>query len=395
MTQQTYKIAVLNALKDCLNNRITFIEALSIIGNEVKICDIANKNIKEDILDFNPDFLLLFCLDYMNIKSNYRDDLLSFKPYVTVWDSNPLGSLYFLKNNKENHICLLMIDTKVVADLKYLGFSQAEYFPYYYAEPEVFKPLLPFKQYERDVSFAGTFYPPKWPPSIFDDTIEWTDYFKNFKDDFNAKRQKEMSYIDVFEYFLKEGMDVWSKECMALSKYLMFLQKWIERLQLFSEFHKAGLDLHIYGGLEWPNSPHSNSQFRVNSPYLHLHGFLDKHAELPKLYNSTKINLCCTQFPSACHERVFQTAACGAFILHEYKEDVPELFEPGKEIVMYKSLDELPDLIKYYLKHEDERKQIAANARKRFLSEHTPLHRAKRFMEIVGERLEMYKSTAR
>ncbi|HCZ12853.1 MAG TPA: hypothetical protein DHV16_11570 [Nitrospiraceae bacterium] len=38
---------------------------------------------------------------------------------------------------------------------------------------------------------------------------------------------------------------------------------------------------------------------------------------------------------------------------------------------------------------------MAANARKRFLAEHTPLHRAKRFMEIVGERLEMYKSTAR
>ncbi|MBI5211981.1 MAG: glycosyltransferase [Nitrospirae bacterium] len=355
MTQQTYKIAVLSVGQEVSDNRYSFLKALFMLGNKIRKIGVYNEAAMENLIEYNPDFMMVFCMDYKKMYADGKDSFLSCFPYATIWDSNPLGALCFLKNHKENHISLLMIDSKVVTDLKSLGFEQAVYFPYYYADQEIFKPLSPTEQYSHDVSFAGRFFNPLKISTIFTGTVEWSDGMKLLRKEFNEKRMEENWYVDVFEY-LNGKMDIWGRECEELSYYLMFLQKFIERIQLFKTISSAGIALHVYGK---ENASHFDDEFnkmlRVACSHVYFHDTIDKHTELPKLYNSTKINPCCTQFPRACHERVFQTAACGAFILHEYKEDVPDLFEPGKEIIMYKSLDELPDLIKYYLKHEDER----------------------------------------
>jgi len=47
------------------------------------------------------------------------------------------------------------------------------------------------------------------------------------------------------------------------------------------------------------------------------------------------------------------------------------LFEPGKEIAVYNSLEEIPQLVDKYLNDEVARKQIIKAARKRILNEHT------------------------
>lgn len=391
MTQQIYKIAVLSVGQEVSDNRYSFLKALLMLGNKIRKIGVYNEAAMENLEEYNPDFMLVFCIDYKRMYTDGKDYLLSDFPYVTVWDSNPLGALSFLKNYKENHMALMMIDSKVVEDLKALGFEQAAYFPYYYADAEIFKPLPPIGQYSHDASFAGRFFNPQRIAPTYLDIFEWDDYRKQLREDFSKTRMKKMWYLDIFEY-LNGKMDIWGIEFEEMSSYFMFYQKYIERIQMFNILSEAGIELNVYGKEgHLFSAEYFQKMLEKIRPYVHFHDTVDKHTELPKLYNSTKINLCCTQFPRACHERVFQTAACGAFILHEYKEDVPDLFEPSKEIVMYKSLDELPDLIKYYLKHEDERKQIAANARKRFLAEHTPLHRAKQFIDIVGERLQKYR----
>jgi spore maturation protein CgeB len=395
--RQKFKIAVLKVAADnVLNNRKIFLRALAALGHEIKVFPLSPTSYDpgiKSIREFHPDFLLFFCMDYRVIyRDNIYDYFLSSFPYVTLWDSNPLRSLYFLKKHTENHLGMFMMDSHIVETLHNLGFESAVYFPYYYTDFRIFKPLPPSEEYSHPISFAGTFVPTTRIPSFYKNSAigdaAWTDIMKDLKKDFEEKRNSRPEYIDVFDY-LNGKTDLWNKEFAELSDHLMYSQKWIERIQLFKLLSDAKLETHVYGGYKLAYSSRNlNETISFNSPYIHLHDFLDKHTQLPTLYNSSKINLCCTQFPRACHERVFQTAACGAFILHEYKEDASALFEPGKEIVMYKKLEELPDLIKYYLKNEDERKKIAANARKRFLSEHTPLHRAKKFMEIIIDRLE-------
>lgn len=61
--------------------------------------------------------------------------------------------------------------------------------------------------------------------------------------------------------------------------------------------------------------------------------------------------------------------------LTSFNPDLSLHFDVGREIVCYRSRDEMLELIRYYLSHPYEAKQIAQAGRKRCLREHRWLHR--------------------
>ncbi len=74
--------------------------------------------------------------------------------------------------------------------------------------------------------------------------------------------------------------------------------------------------------------------------------------------------------------RTFHIPACGGFLLHERTEEVQEYFEEDKEIACFDSLEELIDKIRYFLKNERERKQIAHAGYERCIRENGLSNRA-------------------
>ena len=62
---------------------------------------------------------------------------------------------------------------------------------------------------------------------------------------------------------------------------------------------------------------------------------------------------------------------CGGFLLSNYQEDFYEYFTPGQDMVLYDSKDDLINKCSYYLTHENERKQIAANGLGKIEENHT------------------------
>ena len=74
----------------------------------------------------------------------------------------------------------------------------------------------------------------------------------------------------------------------------------------------------------------------------------------------------------------------GALLMTDWKENLHELFEPGKEVVAYRNADECAELVRYYLEHEEERKAIADAGQQRTLREHTEFQRTQQLLEIVG-----------
>ncbi len=115
------------------------------------------------------------------------------------------------------------------------------------------------------------------------------------------------------------------------------------------------------------------------------HSELSYYDDLPDFYPSCEINFNCTsqQMKGAVNQRVFDVPCCGAFLLTDYRRQMEDLFEPGREIVFYNHPDEIPGLVDIYLNAPEKRERIATAARKRVLAEHTYDHRMTTLMEIM------------
>jgi spore maturation protein CgeB len=107
------------------------------------------------------------------------------------------------------------------------------------------------------------------------------------------------------------------------------------------------------------------------------HRELTYYTDLPDFYPLSTINFNCTskQMKGAVNQRIFDVPAAGAFILTDWREQLENLFEPGKEVICFRSPEEVPSLIKHYLAHPRERNKITAAARKRVLARHCYEHR--------------------
>jgi spore maturation protein CgeB len=84
---------------------------------------------------------------------------------------------------------------------------------------------------------------------------------------------------------------------------------------------------------------------------------------MPIIFKETKINLNITSkaIRYGLPLRIFDILCCGGFVISNYQPEIPELFTPGEDLVMYGSQEELGELIAYYLEHDGERREIAHN----------------------------------
>lgn len=128
-------------------------------------------------------------------------------------------------------------------------------------------------------------------------------------------------------------------------------------------------------------------QLLKGQPNWRHHAELNYYGELPDFYRAGKINFNCTsrQMKGAVNQRVFDVPSCGAFLLTDYRRQLEELFEPGREIVFYNHPDEIPAMLETYLEAPDKRQQVADAARKRVMAEHTYDHRLVTLMRVMGQ----------
>jgi hypothetical protein len=79
--------------------------------------------------------------------------------------------------------------------------------------------------------------------------------------------------------------------------------------------------------------------------------------------------------------RLFEAAGVGTLLITDWKENLNEMFEIGKEVIAYHSAEECAELVRYYLTHDSERRAIAFAGQARTLREHTYFQR---MQELVG-----------
>lgn len=83
--------------------------------------------------------------------------------------------------------------------------------------------------------------------------------------------------------------------------------------------------------------------------------------EMPLVFHNSKINLNISSrtIETGIPQRVFDILACGGFCLTNYQPEIAEIFEDGKELVIYTDIEDMLQKAEYYLEHEEERVQIA------------------------------------
>lgn len=199
------------------------------------------------------------------------------------------------------------------------------------------------------------------------------------------------------------------------------------RIEYIEKMLDAGIKMDLYCNLESRNKTvvkKSIYSFIALLKKLHIENVIDKipflkkhkgYGDVPikyysrKLINSTKppvfgyemykllskAKICFNSHGEIAQKcagniRLFEATGVGTCLVTDWKENINDLFEPNKEIVTYKSVEECIEKVKWLLNNPVEREKIAKAGQKRTLSEHTIENRVKTMNEIINKELHKF-----
>jgi spore maturation protein CgeB len=150
-----------------------------------------------------------------------------------------------------------------------------------------------------------------------------------------------------------------------------------ERNRFFERLADLGTEVRLWG-TEWDSSPrlaHLAVSRRVDTVHK------------SRIYAASTINLdlhAGHQQINGISSRVFEVLCCGGFVLTEYRKDLEEYFDIGREIDVFSSPEEAKEKIDHYLSHPEERQKMARLGRDKVISGLTISHAAQRMLDVLG-----------
>lgn len=91
----------------------------------------------------------------------------------------------------------------------------------------------------------------------------------------------------------------------------------------------------------------------------------------------------------ASNMRLYEATGVGSCLLSDWKANLSELFEPDREVLTYRSIDECVEKLRYVLAHEGERRAIAIAGQARTLRDHTFDRRAAQLDELLQREMHV------
>jgi hypothetical protein len=145
-----------------------------------------------------------------------------------------------------------------------------------------------------------------------------------------------------------------------------------ERALIIDQLAAAGIPVQLFGS-GWPNSQWVESPNAV---------FRSTQINLGIGFASPSLTLTTTK------GRDFECPGVGACYLTTYNWELVNLYELGKEMLCYRSVEELIEMYSWYRKRPEECLKIAQAAWRRSVNEHTWEKRFRKVFETTGFRLE-------
>ncbi len=335
------------------------------------------ENMLSDVIDFKPDFV--FTINHLGVD---REGVLAHLlerlrlPLASWFVDNPHLVLYLYNKLVNPWTAIFTWDVDNIPSLKKMGFEHVEYLPLGVDEKRFSLPAPGFvcpANWTADVSFVGNSMVSKVSsrlnrlPLAPDLAQSYPEVARGFAE---ANHRSVFQYLQEFHPGLVPSFNALPSVEDKLGYEAMIT--WEATRQYRFSCVSATLDFTplFVGDEGWKEILPKNGSWRY-------HPELSYYTDLPGFYPCSAINFNCTskQMKGAVNQRVFDVPATGSFLLTDYREQVENLFEPGREIACYHSPEEAKDMIARYLAAPEERRKLTQTARKRILAEHTYEHR--------------------
>ena len=137
-------------------------------------------------------------------------------------------------------------------------------------------------------------------------------------------------------------------------------------------------EVNLYGGMGYGAFP--------GYPRASYRGFRRYH-ELPGVYRAARININQHNSPLAhgyLNQRDTTITGSGGFMLTDHVAGIEELFDVGKEIDTWLTLEEMKDKAKWWLAHDRQREEAGKRAQRRMMSEYGNVAYARKLAAFVG-----------
>lgn len=305
-------------------------------------------------------------------------------PYISFIYDSPLVSLYsYTIINPCNYV--FIFDRAQYFDLKKEGINTVYYAPLAVNTDRLNKQTGKLSGFNCDVSFVGSMYNEKH--NLFERFKNLPAFVQGYLDAIMQAQLKVYGYFFIEELLTENIINELQKSVPVLPNkdgvetvsyiyaYYFIARKLaeMERHDLLSAVSEH-FDTHLYTPNPTPELPHIKNM-----------GAIDYYNDMPGIFKKSKINLNISlrSIREGIPLRAMDILGSGGFLLSNYQAGFFDVFTPGEDMVLFESKNDLINKCDYYLKHEKERMQIAANGHGIVEERHTYKVRLNEIFDIV------------
>jgi len=342
------------------------------------------ESIISNIIDFKPDFILTvnhLGFDREGILTEFFNEIKI--PYASWYVDSPIFIMDVFNNQISDYLTVFLWDRDYIDDLKDYGINNVFYLPLA-TDEKIFKRSAVERSinYHCDVGFVGSSWVNSYNKCLekLPKNSSTLNLIDKLADQFNVSPEKNLEKIELRltgdeELLYKSMLNSYRSKFLPAVTWRA-TQKY--RLSCVNEI--LSFKPHIHGDPGWKNFLNGETTLLPELNY---------YDDLSGFYKSCKINFntTCQQMKTGINQRVFDVPSTQSFLITDYRSQLEEHFEIGKEVICYKDTDEIKDLVTYYLKNDSAREKIVKKAFKRIVRDHTYINR----MEVMIDKMrEIY-----
>ncbi|SCA62367.1 Uncharacterized protein SCG7109_AA_00030 [Chlamydiales bacterium SCGC AG-110-M15] len=353
----------------------------------IKAPKLETEKVVDLINELKPDYLFS-----INFPTTVFEASQHFNIPSIFWAVDTPCFRLYNKDLRQKYVFLFVYDKFLVNDLRQKGTPNVYHMPVAANSLRLSNTVLSHEdkdKYGTDISFVGsTGYESEYNTSNMDqkfspETLKYL--YQLYEDQLNRTDKfilRDLVDEPLAELLKQESglyLPVSDEICMSrLEKLTYLLGKKCNELEriAFVRTLASHYSFKVYGDEHWKTIEQKGLQYMGSAEHYH---------EMPKVFKSSKINLNIIRsyVDSGLPMRIFDVLGCGAFLVSNDRDEISELFTPGKDLVIYRDLKDLVEICDYYLQHDDERQNIASQGFETVKSEHDFRHRLLKIFELV------------